>query len=455
MYAILDIETTGISAGFEKITEIAVFIHDGDKVVDEYSTLINPERVIPAFITRLTGIDNSMVATAPKFYEIAKELIALTENKIIVAHNAHFDYSFIRQEFKWLGYNFNRSRLCTVRLAKRIIPGYPSYSLGNICKTLNIKIEGRHRAAGDALATVKLFELLKAHDSEGVISSSAKAGGAVKLPQNISARLIDTLPEEAGIYYFMNEKNDIIYIGKSRNIRKRVLSHFAEGKSHKTVAMNREVYDIAFEITGSELIALLLESDEIKKHKPRYNRALKEVAHQWGIFKKNNEEGYITLHCAKLKNEGDEPLLIVRNRDEANTLLTDKCGKHSLCPKLCGLHQVEHSCLAYHTGQCRGACTGKESPVEYNKRVIQLIRKWRFENQSFFIVGEGRRPDEHSVVAVENGKYVGFGYIDQAFGAANAEQIKMCIKNYSDNGDVQRILRRHLDAVKKDTIITY
>jgi DNA polymerase III subunit epsilon len=456
MYAILDIETTGISAGFEKMTEIAIFIHDGEKIVEEFSTLINPERVIPTFITRLTGIDNGMVANSPKFYEIARQIIELTENTTIVAHNAHFDYSFIKQEFKSLGYNFNRTRLCTVKLAKRILPGHPSYSLGNICRALNIKIENRHRAAGDALATVRLFEMLLANDPTGIIAQTSKtASASVKLPTNISYEIIERLPEETGVYYFLNEKNDIIYIGKSSNIKKRVLTHFAEGKNHKTIAMNSEVFDIAFELTGSELVALLLESDEIKKYKPRYNRSLKESFHQWGIFKSVNDEGYFTLSYAKLNAIDEKPLLVVRNTDEAIEILSKVCERYRLCAKLCSLHRVEHACLAYHTGQCKGACLGKEMPGDYNKRVIQLVRKWRFENQNFFIVGQGRTVDENSVVAVEDGKYVGFGYVDNDFKIANPEQLKLFIKNFPDNRDVQRIIRRHLDAHHSDKIINF
>jgi DNA polymerase-3 subunit epsilon len=166
MYAIIDIETTGGSAHLEKITEIAVFLHDGKEITGEYSTLINPERNIPYFITNLTGITNEMVENAPCFYEIAKKLIELTEGRIFVAHNARFDYSFIRQEYKSLGYNFKRSILDTVALSRKLLPGHCSYSLGNICKDLNIMINGRHRAGGDALATVKLFEILIAKDLE-------------------------------------------------------------------------------------------------------------------------------------------------------------------------------------------------------------------------------------------------------------------------------------------------
>ncbi len=166
MYAIVDIETTGGSSRLEKITEIAIYIHDGTKITEEYSTLINPERNIPYFITNLTGITNEMVEKAPCFYEVAKKIVEITEGKIFVAHNARFDYSFIRQEFSMLGYNFRRPLLDTVSLSRKLLPGHRSYSLGNLCSDLGIEINGRHRASGDAFATVRLFEMLLEKDSE-------------------------------------------------------------------------------------------------------------------------------------------------------------------------------------------------------------------------------------------------------------------------------------------------
>lgn len=166
MYAIVDIETTGGSSQFEKITEIAIYQHDGKEITGEFISLVNPERNIPYFITNLTGITNEMVEDAPRFYEIAKKIIELTEGRTFVAHNAHFDYSFIRQEYKSLGFNFKRSILDTVALGRKLLPGHSSYSLGNICRDLNININGRHRAGGDALATVRLLEILIAKDIE-------------------------------------------------------------------------------------------------------------------------------------------------------------------------------------------------------------------------------------------------------------------------------------------------
>jgi DNA polymerase-3 subunit epsilon len=160
MFSIIDIETTGISPYKEKITEIAIYVHDGKKIVNEFTTLINPEKYISSYITELTGITNEMVAKAPKFYEIAKKVVELTENTTFVAHNVSFDYNFIRTEFQSLGYNYNRDKLCTVRLSRKLIPGKKSYSLGKLCNDLKINVKDRHRASGDALATVKLFELL-------------------------------------------------------------------------------------------------------------------------------------------------------------------------------------------------------------------------------------------------------------------------------------------------------
>ena len=224
MYAIIDIETTGGSARLEKITEIAIYLHDGNQITGEFVSLVNPERNIPYFITNLTGITNEMVEDAPRFYEIAKKIIELTEGRTFVAHNARFDYSFIRQEYKSLGFNFKRNILDTVALSRKLLPGHKSYSLGNICKDLNISINGRHRAAGDALATVRLFEILIARDIEinGGRSSLLKNTRVSKLNPKLDINKIESIPDEPGVYYFYNEKGDLIYIGKSRNLQQRI-----------------------------------------------------------------------------------------------------------------------------------------------------------------------------------------------------------------------------------------
>ena len=273
-YSIVDIETTG----GDKITEISILIFDGEKVVDEFTSLVNPECSIPKYITSLTGIDDRMVRPAPKFYEIAKKILEITENTIFVAHSVNFDYNILQKEFKSLGARFQRKKLCTVRLSRKILPGLPSYSLGKLCTSLSIPLSNRHRAKGDADATVLLFGLLLARDTSDVIGSSLHPRSReATLPPLLPKDVIDNLPEREGVYYFRNSDNEVLYIGKAINIKKRVLSHFYD-KSKREINLCLATVNITYTETGSELLALLLESAEIKKQFPKFNRAQTENA---------------------------------------------------------------------------------------------------------------------------------------------------------------------------------
>ncbi|MBM3437340.1 MAG: hypothetical protein FJY07_14135, partial [Bacteroidetes bacterium] len=265
MYSIIDIETTGLSPNYGKITEIAIYIHDGEKVVDEFTTLLNPEIDIPYRITQLTGINNKMVRDCPKFYEVAKRIVEMTQDTVFVAHNVNFDYNFIRKEFRELGYDYQRKKLCTSRLSRKLLPGRRSYSLGKLCQELGIENPHRHRAFGDAAAALKLFEILL------TVEKNVEELSLHGLNSSLDRKLIARLPQEPGVYYFYNDSGHIIYIGKSINIRERVMSHITNNTSKRAIEMRNEIADIGFELTGNELIALLLESNEIKKHTPRYN----------------------------------------------------------------------------------------------------------------------------------------------------------------------------------------
>ncbi len=274
MFAIVDIETTGGSPIAEKITEIAIVVHDGEKPVNEFCTLINPEKKIPYFISGLTGITNTMVSDSPKFFEVAKKIIELTKDCILVAHNASFDYQFIRNEYKRLGYNYSREKICTVQLSRKLMPGLNSYSLGKLCSTLNIHNSARHRAGGDAEATTRLFEyLLKISTNKELNYNILSCIDKKIIHPNLSVEKIHNLPDETGVYYFYNDNNELVYIGKSKNIKTRVMSHFRNNNTKKAIEMRNEIANIDYELTGSELIALLKESHEIKIHKPLYNRA--------------------------------------------------------------------------------------------------------------------------------------------------------------------------------------
>lgn len=454
-YAIIDIETTGGKATTDRITEIAVYIHDGNSIVDEFISLVNPERPIPPYVSRLTGISDEMVAEAPRFFEIAKDLVKITEDCTFVAHNVQFDYSFVRQEFKSLGYTYSRDYLCTVKLSRKIIPGHPSYSLGNLCERLGIQLENRHRAAGDALATVKLFELLLQEDKESLIERSIKNDHLnLRFPPDFDRAIIHTLPEDTGVYYLHNEDGSIIYIGKSNNIKKRILSHFANKQTKKAIELRNNIRDITFEITGNELVALLLESDEIKRHQPIYNRLQRKTFFNFGILEEIDENGYRRFRTTRIKPE-TEILLPAASIEEAKQMLDRLVQKHRLCQKLCGLYPAVHACFKHSIGQCDGACTGKETPDSYNKRVEAALESMQFKHDNFLILGEGRSIEEMSVVQIEKGKYKGYGFVDKEFANDGIETLIDAVHPRMDNRDVQRILRHFVNQGKTKKILPY
>lgn len=444
-YAIVDIETTGGSSKTEKITEIAIYLHDGNQKVAEFTTLINPERPIPAYITSLTGISNAMVSGAPKFYEVAKDIVLLTEGAVFVAHNVNFDYGFIRNEFARLGYDYKRETLDTVKLSRKLLPGHASYSLGNLCSDLDIRIDGRHRAAGDALATVQLFEiLLKKINGVPVVIENNAFNELKYIDKKFYDHFIATLPASTGIYYFHDAEGKLIYIGKSIDIRKRVIQHFQNTQAKKAIEMRQKIAGIGYTLTGSELVALLLESDEIKKHKPLYNRAQRRTAFSFALYAQYNLEGYLELKIDKTTSKSGEPLISFHNLQEGRVMLTRWIEKYTLCQKLCGEYKTNNSCFNYEIRKCNGACIGIEAPDVYNSRIKLLLEEFRFRNSDFYIIDQGRNDDERAVIQVKNSVYRGFGYLHTEH-LDNQEMLHDCIKPYADNRDIRQIIRLYID----------
>jgi DNA polymerase-3 subunit epsilon len=457
-FSIIDIETTGGNALHDKITEVAVYVHDGNGIVEEFTTLINPECEIPPFISRLTGISNEMVESAPRFFEVAKNIVQITEGSIFVAHNAMFDYGFLRNEFKSLGYNFSRDYLCTVKLSRKLFPGFRSYSLGNLCNQLNITIENRHRAGGDALATVKLFEmLLEKNNSSDAFSSFIKNDYInLRFPPGFNTSILDKVPESHGVYYLHDDAGRVIYIGKSNNIRKRILSHFRNKQSRKAIELRNSIVDISFDETGNELIALLLESEEIKRQQPLFNHAQKRTRFNYGIFVAENENGYLSLQVKKTGHKSTvEPVITTGTSDHALEILDSLIIKHELCQKLCGVFKVDHACFGYSVKKCKGACIGKEEPQEYNARVDEAINSFQYKDPNFMIIGPGRNHSEKSIVQIEKGKYIGFGYFATEFYTEDPEYLKDSVKRKEDNRDVSRIIRSYLMKQKNNHILVY
>ena len=451
MYAVLDIETTGGKYNEEGITEIAIHKFDGHQIVDSFISLINPEISIQPFVVNLTGINNKMLRNAPKFYEVAKRIIEITEDCILVAHNSQFDYRILGTEFRRLGYKYERESLCTVELSKKLIPDLDSYKLGKLCRTLGIPVTDRHRANGDAVATVKLFQLLLDKDVEKeIIKNTVRNEPKLQLDPNLIT-IIEGLPSKTGIYFMHRKDGEIIYIGKSRNIKKRVNQHFTN-TNKKSKNIQNHVCKVTYEITGSELVALLKESEAIKRNKPIYNKALNKTIFTHALYSFKDEKGYLQLKIDKADGRKN-PITTFSNRQSAKSHLFRIAETHNLCQKLTDLYKTKSNCFNYTLKACNGACIEKESADEYNKRVEQVIQKHSFEHKNIVIIDKGREYDEHSAILIENGVFKGIGFYNLNYQINNRDVLKSLITSMESNRDVQHIIKSYLRRNKVKKII--
>ncbi len=451
MYAILDIETTGGKYNEEGITEIAIYKFDGHKVIDQFISLVNPEKEIQPFVVNLTGINSNMLRNAPKFYEIAKRIIEITEDCIVVAHNSQFDNRILKTEFKRLGFEYKRKTLCTIELAKSLIPDQSSYSLGKLTRALGIPVSGRHRAAGDAMATVKLFKLLLAKDLQKIIiKESIKSEIKLKIEPRL-LDIVEQLPTKTGVYYIHKANGEIIYIGKSRNIKKRVNQHFTS-QAPKSKKIQLLVATVTFEYTGSELIALLKESEEIKRNKPIFNRSLKQTSFSHGLYSFIDDNGYTNLKIEQV-NGKETPITTFSNYKSAKSFVTRITDEQQLCQKLNGLYKTKNNCFNYTIKQCFGACIAKETQIDYNKRVSKIINKHNFATQNMVIIDRGRDIDERSAILIEDGMYKGFGFFNLNYQINNLDVLQSIITTMEHNGDTQHIIQNYLRRNKKIKIV--
>lgn len=439
LYTIIDVETSGRS---NRITEISIFKYDGNVVVDEFTSLVNPNCFIPEHITALTGIDNGTVANAPEFSEIADTILEITKDAIFVAHNVNFDYNVIQGEFKLLGIAFTRKKLCTVRLSRKLIPGHRSYSLGKLCKALNINLVDRHRARGDAEATVILFKLLQKQENADPIFKDFlnKNNKQATLPPNLPNKVFNALPNATGIYYFKNKKGTIIYVGKAKDIKKRVLSHFYS-KAQKSLDMVRETADIDFELSGSELLALLMEDAAIKHHFPQYNKASKRTPKGYSIFsyQDRNNVMHLAINAAKAT---PKPIITLYSVRDIRLFLERVCEQFNLCPKFCHLQEGVDFCSHHAITNCNGICRGDESVELYNERVTNAICDIINKSQDRIIKEKGRTPEEEAFVIIKNGAYLGYGFIDKSEQITHEEQLEPFLIKQKDNSDVRSILAK-------------
>lgn len=455
LFAIVDIETTGGGIAGNRITEICIALLKNGEMVKKYTTLVNPEREIPQYITALTGIDDEMIAEAPRFFEIAEQIQTFTADAIFVAHNVSFDYNIIRGEFKRIGQEYSRKKLCTVRLSRKLIPGLLSYSLGRLCTTINIPHHNRHRAEGDVDATLILFKRLLSLDADfSVINTFLNPRSKqATLPPNLPAEQIDELPEEPGIYLFKNKNHQVIYAGKAKNIKKRVLSHFYNKKT-KEYQLGQETYFIDYECTGNELVALLVESEHIRKHYPKFNRAQKWPATTYQIINYENQRGIIQLALAKTKSPHDS-VGTFYNRAVATEKLEELCEAFNLCPRFCTLQSTAEKCSHYRIKNCEGICEGSETVADYNKKVTSAIQSLKENTVTFAIQGKGRTQGEIAFALVVEGQYKGFGFFDKNEAICNIEDYEPFIKKQQASYHTHAIIRSHLKKYGNRNVVYF
>lgn len=439
-YAIVDIETTGGYAAANGIIEVAIKIFDGETITEEFETLINPGQKIPRYIKAFTGITDEMVENAPSFEDVAEKIFTLLQGNIFVAHNVNFDYSFLKSHLAFFGYTLNTKKLCTIRLARQIFPGYPSYSLGNICRSLQIDLQNQHRAGGDAAATVILFQLLLQNDIKNCIQTSLnRTSKEQTLPPHVPKSQFAALPHTPGIYYFHDQKGKIIYVGKAKNIKNRVNSHFSnnsDGRQKQNFL--RHTYSISFRSTATELMAAILESTEIKRWWPPFNTSQKRQEELFGIFMYEDQNGFMRLAIER-KRKNSNPIYTFHYKVDGHGVLRKLMKEFSLCPKLCFLQTGADKCVGIEEDHCFGACEKKEDFKNYNSRVMKAIASLT-QRPSYLVLDKGLSETEISCIMVVQGSFFGMGYLPKDFNPINQKAIEEYITPYKDNSTIKMLL---------------
>lgn len=456
-YVIVDIETTGGSPKNSKITEIAIYKHDGNEIIDQFETLINPEISIPEFIVNLTGINDQMVKNSPKFHEISDKIIEFTEGCIFVAHNVSFDYGVLRHEFRKIGHDFRRKNLCTVIASRNILPGFDSYSLGKLTRALGIELIGRHRAGGDAFATAKLFTILMEKSTEKLEKHINEDLNPQILHPNLDLAELDEIPDRAGVYKFYNEFNQLIYVGKSKFIRRRIEQHLKNSKTPKGENLLKEITRVEYELTGSEFISTILENTLLKAHQPSYNTAVRKTRFSHGLYQYFDDNGYIHLFIGLTSKMTDEPIIGFISKKDAIISMVNWTEEYQLCKKLCDLDSSNTFCKEFETKKCKGACVQEESSEFYNLRVQKLIDELLWSNSSFYIIENGRQKGEKSLVLIENGRYIGHGFAPFHFQYTTADKWKRYIEftEEQEDRDFRTNLRIYIKNNPHITIVKF
>lgn len=413
--AIVDLETTGANASWDRITEIAVIEVEDGEVSGEWSTLVNPETPIPPAIQALTGITNDMVESAPTFATLARDLHERLAGRVVVAHNARFDYGFLRQEFERSGIRYSARTLCTVKLSRRLYPGHARHNLDSLIDRHGLACRARHRALGDADAVWQFLRVAAAeHGDEALGAAARQVARQQTLPPHIERAAIDAIPDAPGVYLLYGEGGAPLYVGKSIAMRTRVLAHFADDlRSAREMQLAREVRRIDWRRTAGELGALLREAELVKELTPVYNRRLRRASELCGFVRDG-----ASLRLA----QGDEidaeavPQVhgVFRSKRAALAALRGLADEHGLCLQTLGLERAQRrraACFRHQIGRCAGVCAGRESAAAHDARVSAALGRLKAVSWPWRgpvgVVEEDRARDATDVHVVYNWCYLG------------------------------------------------
>lgn len=444
-FAFVDIETTGISNRLDRIIELAILRVENGKLKKSFKTLVNPNVSIPPFIEDLTGISQKDLKKAPEFSDIQDKVMDLLEDTVFVAHNARFDYNFVKEEFRRHGVLFSAKQLCTVKLFRALNPGLSHYNLDSLISTYDLSIKHRHRAYDDAKAIFDFFKKAKRIHKKDIFESSLKKVlRYITTPVNLTREELESLPETPGVYVMWSDDENIpLYIGKSINIKDRVFSHFAEvGSSTKELNISQQVKRIETFETAGELSALLLESTYVKRYQPLYNRRLRHLQKIVIARESKNRAGYMTVIFEEgssiTPRDLDTVVGIFRSEKQAKETLKVIAKEHSLCPKLLNIEKVKGSCFWHQLKWCKGACLGKERPIFYNIRFIEAFSKYKFKKWPFAgpVAIKEKHNRHHETLIVNKWCIIGRGKWDET------ESLDVKKADYIFDLDTYKILSR-------------
>lgn len=421
-FAVVDIETTGGFPSQHGITEIAIVLYNGSEVEGKYETLVNPHQPIPPFVVNMTGISDAMVAVAPSFIDVAENIYNLLKDRVFVAHNVNFDYSFVKHHLQEAGHHLQTPKLCTIRLSRKVFPGFRKYGLGHLCRELDITIENRHRAGGDAVATTQVLALALKRDGMTVINEMLKRENKDQLlPPNMAEEQIKLLPKDPGVYYFHDKKGKVIYVGKAKNLHKRVVSHFTGlDTSQKRQEFLKSIHTVTHTVCPTEFIACLLESVEIKRLWPIHNKSQKRFEQLWGIYLFEDSRGYVRLAIDK-KQKYSAPVATFSLMADAHRFLWKMVKEFELNPVLCFLDSSTREKLP--------------EPLDYNVSVQKALTWLKDQKQTFLI------RDSEGCVLVEEGKFYGMGHVPGDIQPHTLESIKSKLTEYPENEVLRSMIR--------------